>query len=269
MTPSDIDWASATTHSLSVIGGLAIGSTFHWLNEARRKIYFSAVDVHFGPAENYNNFVGRNCPHEDLIELTCEVRFFSKKTMSTGLHDFHIQFCQRTRWGTSAVTGFDHKSFYRDLEEKDGPKRLDTLVLHPREFVCFSITLHLSREYWPLLRLCDHVRLGCETVEGKRKRLFISDIRFPDMPDEAPRGIEFMSANVDHVNGQFRIRIVRRHKTAQPPMASPPQSDIRYWTDAGWTPDANACRLFDSHAQAKAEGERLEIWKIVPQEWRG
>jgi len=48
-----------------------------------------------------------------------------------------------------------------------------------------------GRPYWSL-KSCDRVYLSCETPERRKKRFKLGNIRFPEMPPEGIRGIEYM-----------------------------------------------------------------------------
>ncbi len=81
--------------------------------------------------------MGRNYPSEDLVGLTSDVKFFSNKTLQTGLQNLRVEFCRTTYIGKAVELSTN--KIYRDLLTKDGPYSLEKLELPPRQFVTFEL----------------------------------------------------------------------------------------------------------------------------------
>jgi hypothetical protein len=206
----EIDWkdlrgviAGGTAMAFLGYIGLAIA-------EWRRRICVSTSKVYFGPTLSYNGFMGRNYPSDDSISFDCTIRFFSNKSLQTGLHNFRLEFCRSTYVGPVVELALHEEDIYRDLFHKDKPHSLAEIELPSRTFVSFDIMTMIGRESWPALRPCDVVLLTCETPEGKAKRFPLARIRFPKMPPEMPRGIEQMSVYLMPKDGRFMIVTQRR-----------------------------------------------------------
>jgi hypothetical protein len=265
----NFDWQNA----VGLIGGIItiVGTVGLWIREARRKIIFSAPRVYFGPSLNANNFMGRNYPSEDSITLDCDLRFFSNKSLPTGLHNFYLEFCRTTYMGRLVEFTPDPNYVMRDLEKTGVSHTFDTLDLPSRQWVSLQLTTWMDRKKWTVLKCCDFVRLSCETAEGRKKRFPIAGIRFPEMPPEGLRGPEYCSVQItqkDHHDERVVIKAVRRHQLSGMPGIMPLAEDMRYWSGSTWVESISDARVYSDRKQALDAGEKIKIWNIVPKGWQ-
>ncbi|QDT53607.1 hypothetical protein Pan44_16290 [Caulifigura coniformis] len=260
-------WDQAKGIVIGTVGTAAVGGIYLWIVESRRRINFIAEDVYFGPTLNFNPFMARNYPSEDLVSLDCEVRFFSNKTQTTGLHNFRMEFCRTSYIGSVVEFTLPRDKLHRNIMKKEGPFSLETLELPPREFVSFSLHTIMQREDWPALRSCDSARLVCETPEGKTKRFAIGRFRFPDMPPDGIRGLPLMSVEIIPREQNWIIRALRRYEGQMFYVPNPPPDDVRYWAGPAWSNAPQQAEVYKDQADARAAGEKVKIWNIVPPEW--
>ena len=238
--------------------------------ESRRKICFTASRVYFGPDLTYNTFMGRNYPHDDSIGLDCDIKFFSNKSLRTGLHNFRFELCRPSFLRRVVVLTVGRNEIYRDLLKESSEITLDTLELPPRQFVSFELRTMVGRDKWADLRQCDFVRLACETPEGKIKRFAIGRIHFPEMPPKGLRGTEYCSVQVvlNHPpDGRVVIAALRRQKVPGPVGQMPSREDTRYWSGTTWVRSIKEATVYEDAEQARADGEPIKIWDRVPSEW--
>jgi hypothetical protein len=271
VTMGEYDWKQVTgTIAASIVVAL-LGYLGGRLAERRRKIHFSVPRLYFGPALTANAFVGRNYPCDDLIELECDVKFFSDKSTQTGLHNFRFEFCRTSYFGRLVEFTVGPKGIYRDLLKKGSTITLDTLDLPPRQFISFELRTSFPRDKWLQLQQCDFVRLACETPEGSVKRFPVGQISFPDMPPPGVRGIEYCSVQMmpSHIppDGRSVITAFRRPKTLGPPGKLPSAEDTRYWNGTTWVQSIKEARIYSDPQKAQSEGASIKIWDIVPEEW--
>jgi hypothetical protein len=273
----DIDWHYVRGAVVGgLIGGAGTGFITYWawwIIESRRRISFTVPKLYFGPALTYNGFMGRNYPDDDLIELTFTARFFSNKSLQTGLHNFRIEFCRTTYMGAIPEYIPDPSHVYRDLFEKDVSHSLEAIELPPRQFISFELRTTMDRECWPTLKLCDVVYLSCETPEGKRRRFRVGRIRFPAMPPKGPKGQHYMGVGLFPVKGGAVIRAARNpvplHLIGKPIIQKSGfyPEDFLFWNGSGWVTSVNDAKVYTDMEVMRSEGEAIKIWNRIPDEW--
>jgi hypothetical protein len=267
----DVDWRDVRT-GLMTTGVLSGSGYLIWLMKARRqKIQFFVTKVHFGATENWNLFMGRNYPSQDLISLECDIKFFSNKMEPTGLHDFRLEFCRSTYMGKIVEYTVSKDHIYRGLmkAERNSSIALDTVALPSKEFVSFELSTMIQRKDWAALKQCDFARLSCKTPEGKMIRFSLAHIRFPAMPSEGLRGPHYMSTqfNVDKKTNRVFIYTQRRRTTLGPPGQLPASDDFRFWNGTTWVHSQEQAKMYRTVDEGRAEGEKIKIWDLVPSEW--
>ena len=265
----EIDWKYVRG---VLMGGVGMGILTYlgWhLVESRRRIAFSVPKLYFGPTLTAHRFMGRNYPNDDLVSLDCSIRFFSHKSLATGLDNFRVEFCRTTYMGAIPEFTPDQKDVHRNLLT-GGPYKLEALELPSRQFVTFDLSTAIERKDWPALRLCDCVFLRCETAEGAKRRFRIGRITFPGMPPEGHRGINYLVVDIWPRNSGFIIRATRTKASAltgwkEVTYSGPDQ--MRYWDGMEWNEASQSAKFYPTHAQARSEGEALRIWDRIPAEW--
>jgi hypothetical protein len=267
----DLDWKSiASTLVAAIIGGLltAVGLR---IREARRKISFTAKEVYFGPTMSFNFLIGRECPQEDSIDLGCSVGFFNYKSDTIGLQSFRFEFCRRTYIGPQVELTVPSEKMIRDRYKSDTPYTLETVDLPTHKSVSFTLRIGLDRTTWPALRICDSVRLSCETPEGTTMHFRIASISFPNMPPEGFRGHKYMRVDVTPAkmppDGRLVIRALRRQKLG-PPGIDYPAEDQRYWSGTEWVRSIREAKTYTDPKDIRVEAEPLKLWHHVPREWQ-
>jgi hypothetical protein len=265
-----LDWKAILVSLITlVIGGLLTAFGL-WIREARRKISFTAKDVYFGPTMSFNFLLGREYPQEDSIDLDCNLSFFSYKSQPTGLQNFRFEFCRSTYMGPQVELTVADKEMIRDMQKKDTPYTLETLDLPPREFVPLTLRIWLDRTKWKALRLCDSVRLSCETPESKTKHFRVSSIRFPNMPPEGLRGHKYMGVQLmpnEPMDGRIVIMALRKQKLG-PPVVDYPTEDKRYWNGSEWVRSIKQAKFYSDPKDVRADAEPIKLWHRVPEEWQ-
>jgi hypothetical protein len=269
----EINWTVVSTGLVS----FALGNLVSWFArgalEMRRRIRFSAPKVYFGPACTYNSFMGRNYPSDHSISLECSLRFFSEKTQVIGLHDFQLEFCRTSLFGPVVEFAPATDDVYWDLKKNDGPHMLDTLELPPRQFISLDLTTFIDPDNWEELRRCTLARLRCGTPEGRSMRFRIGAIEMPAMPAHGLDGMKHMSVQLTHANPHLEdwtAGVVIAASRLQETMDISKYikgEDKFYWNGDGWAGSKNAAKLYRSVEEARAEGEAIKIWDIVPNEW--
>ena len=234
----------------------------------------SRLQGRFGSALQYNGFMARNYPSDDLISLECEISFFSEKPETIGLDKFEVQFCRTSHLKQVVEFVPDKNDVYRDWDKRDGPHCLDRLELPHRKFVIFELRVFIERKDWPKLHLCTNVRLSCRTAEGRIKRFTIGSIRMPSMPAEGIRGEEFMSVQVMPKNFPHHpdpkslvIMAFRRQEGEMMDLFTIPAVDTRFWNGVRWVTSREEAKVYPKQDDARLDGEAIRIWDKIPNEW--
>lgn len=272
-----IEWKTLWTGLAGMLLGGILTRLAGSAMEMRRKIRFSAPHVYFGPALTENQFMGVNYPAEDLIGFECEIRFFSEKSETIGLHEFQLEFCKMKYFRTIVEFRPEMHHVLPDIGNEATPYSLKTLEIPVRKFVSVNLRTHFERKDWPSFRSCSCVRLTCKTSDGKRKHFNIGRIQMPEMPPEGVRGVEYMSLQVTRrhraksgktTTPDIVIMASRRRRDVQTNFfTAPTQQDVRFWDGEGWVNSEDRARVYRDQKDARKDGERVKIWNIVPQEW--
>ena len=269
-----IEWKTVSTSLVILVLGGILGYLGRILIESRKRIRFITRDVYFGPALFWNLFMGRNYPSENAISFECEIKFFSERSQTVGLHDFRLQFCHKTLLGSVVDFEPDMQRVYRDMDKKDGPHLLGAIELQSRTFISFQLSTYIGREHWQKMQHCTFVRLRCKTAEGRIKHFTIDAICMPSMPPEGMDGTQYMSVQVTPTNYpqtsnpmSLVIMAARRREHEQTNLFTIAPEDLRYWDGTGWVKSKAEAKVYSNMDEAHSDGERVKIWNLVPNEW--